>query len=271
MPLSYNRLSDDHLALLRKKVAVLLAKGAIERVPVPEEGCGCYSCYFLVPKKDKGFRPIVELLALKLFLRKEKFEMMILAQVLSASDPGDWMVALYLQDAYFHIPVLPAHRHYLLFVEGHKHFQLTMLPFGLTSAPWVFMKVIAVVVAHLCRLRVSIFLYLDDWLLRASTPQTVVFHLETTANLLHSLGFTINMLKSHLTPSQALPFIRAVLDIVQFGAYTPEKQVQYIQAMILMFLPLSCILVRKTLGLIISCTLLVTYARWHMWALQWDL
>ena len=35
--------------------------------------------------------------------------MLTLAQVLSALDLGDWMVALDLQDAYFHIPVLFSH------------------------------------------------------------------------------------------------------------------------------------------------------------------
>ncbi|KAJ1128870.1 hypothetical protein NDU88_007242 [Pleurodeles waltl] len=134
------------------------------------------------------------------------------------------MVAL--QEAYFHSPVLPAHRRYLRFVVGHKHFQFTELPFGLTSAPRRFTKVMVVVAAHLRRIGVPVVPYLDDWLLKANPPQTVVSHLQTTANLLHSLGFPINVPKSHLTPSQTLPFIKAVLDTVHFRAYPPEKRIQ---------------------------------------------
>ena len=37
----------------------------------------------------------------------------------------------------------------------------------------------------------------DDWLLKAGSPQAVATHLQTTADLLHSLGFTINVSKSH--------------------------------------------------------------------------
>ena len=77
--------------------------------------------------------------------------MLTLAQVLSALDPGDWMVALDLQDAYFHIPVLQSHRHYLRFKVGQEHFPFAMFPLGLTSAPRVFTKVMAVVAAHLRR------------------------------------------------------------------------------------------------------------------------
>ncbi|KAJ1202912.1 hypothetical protein NDU88_006707 [Pleurodeles waltl] len=257
-------LMEDHLALPRKEVTALLAKGAIERVPISEVGSGCYSRYFLIPKKNKGLCPILDLRDVNLFLKKEKFKMLTLAQVLSALDQGDWMVALDLQDAYFHIPILPSHRHYLRFKVGHEHFQFTVLPFGLTSAPRVFTKVMAVVAAHLHRSGISVFPYLDDWLLKAPTPQALVTHLQTMADLLHSLGFTINVPKSHLTPSQKLSFIGAVLDTVQYWAYPPDQRVQDIQVMIPMFRPLYWISVRQTLrllGLTASCILLVKYGR----------
>ncbi|KAJ1162206.1 hypothetical protein NDU88_002679 [Pleurodeles waltl] len=84
--------------------------------------------------------------------------------------PGPWMIGLDLQDAYFHIPALPPYRRYLEFVVGHKHFQFTVLPFGLTSAPRVFTKVMVVVAAYLRRLGVPVFAYLEDWLLKVDTP-----------------------------------------------------------------------------------------------------
>ena len=83
-------------------------------------------------------------------------------------------------------------------------------------------------------------------------------------NLLTSLGFTINVPKSRLTPSQMLPFIGAILDMMQFRAYPPERRVQDIKAMIPIFQPLSWISVRMTLmllGLLASCILLVKNGR----------
>ena len=145
--------------------------------------------------------------------------MLTLAQVLSAPDPGDWMVALDLQDAYFHMPVLQAHRCYLWFTVGQEHLQFAVFPFGLTIAPWVFIKVMAVVAAHLPQSGVPVFPYLDNWLLKTGSPQAVITHLQTTANLLHSLGFTINKPKSHLIHTQSLPFIGAILDTVHFRTY----------------------------------------------------
>ncbi|KAJ1164581.1 hypothetical protein NDU88_005017 [Pleurodeles waltl] len=51
------------------------------------------------------FTPDVRVL--NLFLKKEKFKMLTLAQVLSALDPEDWMVALALQDASIFRSCLP--------------------------------------------------------------------------------------------------------------------------------------------------------------------
>ena len=96
------------------------------------------------------------------------------AQVFFSMDPGDLMVVLDLQDAYLHIPILQSHLRCLRFQVGHKHFQFSVLPFGLTSAPRVFTKVMVVVAAHLKRLGIPVFAYLDNWLLKAGSPQTVL-------------------------------------------------------------------------------------------------
>ncbi len=47
--------------VLRKEIAVLLAKDAIEPVPPAEMRQGFYSPYFIVPKKGGGLRPILDL------------------------------------------------------------------------------------------------------------------------------------------------------------------------------------------------------------------
>ena len=102
----------------------------------------------------------------------------------------------------------------------------------------------------------------------------VAKHLQTTADLLHSLGFTFNVPKSHLIPSQMFPFIGAFLDMVQFRAFPPEQRVWDIQAIILMFQSETWVTARSALrflGLIASYILLVAHAGWHMRAQQWDL
>ena len=66
-------MSDEYLSVLFQEMQLLLSKGAIERVPDSERGGDCYSHYFLVPKKDVGLTPILDLRSPNLVLQKEKF------------------------------------------------------------------------------------------------------------------------------------------------------------------------------------------------------
>ncbi|KAJ1131499.1 hypothetical protein NDU88_009835 [Pleurodeles waltl] len=267
-------LEQEHLLLLEQEVQVLLSKGAVELVPEQERGRGCYSRYFLIPKKDGRLRPILDLRILNWFLKQEKFKMLTLAQVLLALNKEDWMVSVDLQDAYFHIPILKSHRKYLQFMVGSQHYQFAVLPFGLTSAPRVFTKVMSVVAAELRRKGIAVFPYLDDWLIKVKSPELVSHHLQSTTQLLFDLGFSVNEPKSHLEPSQRLLFIGAVLDTTLSRAFPPPQRIQDIQELVPMFRNGAVVPVLKVLrllGLFASCILLVTHARWHMRALQWCL
>lgn len=69
------------------------------------------------------------------------------------------------------IPILQTQRHFLQFMVGHEKFQFAVLPFGRTSTPWVFTKVMVAVAAHLRRSGFQSSSWLDDWLLKESrTP-----------------------------------------------------------------------------------------------------
>ncbi len=65
-PPKFNGILETSVAVrnapvLRKEIAVLLAKDAIEPVPPAEVRQGFYSPYFIVPKKGGGLRPIMYL------------------------------------------------------------------------------------------------------------------------------------------------------------------------------------------------------------------
>ncbi len=61
--------------VLHAEVMSLLVKGAVETVPPAQSESGFYSHYFLVPKKDGGLRPILDLRHLNRTLMKRPFRM----------------------------------------------------------------------------------------------------------------------------------------------------------------------------------------------------
>ncbi len=126
--------------VLRSEVMTLLEKGAIEMVPPALSESGFYSRYFLIPRKDGGLRPILDLRRLNHALMRRPFRMITLKQILSQIRTGDWFCSLDLKDAYFHIQIAPHHRRFLRFAFEGVAYQYTVLPFGLSLAPRTFTK-----------------------------------------------------------------------------------------------------------------------------------
>ena len=132
--------NSDDAHVLRAEVMTLLKKGAIEIVSPSESESGFYSRYFLVPKKDGGLRPILDLRLLNLSLMRRKFKMLTLKQILAQICPEDWFCSLDLKDAYFHIQIAPHHRRFLRFAFEGVAYQYTVLLFRLSLAPCTFTK-----------------------------------------------------------------------------------------------------------------------------------
>ena len=80
---------------------------------------------------------------------KTSFKMETLKSVIAVMRPQEWMTSVDLKDAYFHIGVVPTHRQYLRFHWLGQSYQFRALPFGMTSAPWLFTKTLAPHVAWL--------------------------------------------------------------------------------------------------------------------------
>ncbi len=128
--------------VLHAEVAVLLTKDAIEPVPPAEMKSGFYSPYFIVPKKDGGLRPILDLRVLNQALHKLPFRMLTQRRIFQCVRPFDWFAAIDLKDAYFHVLILPRHRPFLRFAFEGRAYQYKALPFGLSLSPRVFTKVV---------------------------------------------------------------------------------------------------------------------------------
>ena len=154
---------------LQQEVAALLEKEAIEEVVDPSPGF--YNRLFVVPKASGGWRPVLDVSRLNKFVLLTSFSMESPRTVMDAVCRGDWMFSVDMQDAYFHVPIHPDSRKYLRFVFRGKVFQFRALPFGLSTAPQVFTRVLCPFARWLHLLGVRILLYLDDWLVLAKSLQ----------------------------------------------------------------------------------------------------
>ncbi|VDI82659.1 Hypothetical predicted protein [Mytilus galloprovincialis] len=195
-----------------------------------------------------------------------------LSTVLNVVKQGDWAISLDLKDAYMHIPVFQKHRQYLRFcVKNSPCLQFSALPFGPTSAPRVFTKVVSVVAAHLRAQGIRLVVYLDDWFLVNQSSLMLVQDREIVLNLLVKLGFIINLKKSSLTPTQKITYIGALFHL-DLGIVMPtQERVLKLQKTVKVMNLKKHATARDflhLLGIMASCIEMIPYARLHMRPIQ---
>ena len=209
---------------LEGEVLSLLEKGAIELAPLLSQGY--YVQLFVVMKASGSWRPVIDLSLQNLKVQKTSFKMETLQSVLLSVRTGDWIVSLDLKDAYLQVPMhLDSHK-FLRFIALGKVFQFKVLCFGLSTAPQVFTRVMALVSAFLHRSGIRLRRYLNDWLIQASSREQVLLALDTVLQLCQSLGIVVNWEKSQLIPTQGMVYLGVLLDSISFRASPAQKRVE---------------------------------------------
>ena len=112
---------------------------------------------------------ILNLIDLNQFITSHHFKMDTIATVINLMRTNCFMASIDLSNAYFSIPVLHAHRHFLRFKWRDSLFQFAVLPNRLSSAPRVDTKVLKPVYAHLRQRGHITAGYIDDSFIMASS------------------------------------------------------------------------------------------------------
>ncbi|XP_061468992.1 uncharacterized protein LOC133378217 [Rhineura floridana] len=249
----------------------LLDISAIEEVPSEELFSGLYSIFFLVGKKDRSWRGVLDLKFLNQFVTHRSFRMETLMSIREAFLPPYFLSSIDLKEAYHHIPIFVSHRQLLRFCYNGHHFQYKALPFGLASAPRLFTKGMVTLVAGLRMRGLHIYPYLDDLLIRSNSFRQAQQDVRFALKFLHEHGFLINYQKSHLTPSQQLLHLGAIIDTAQqFISLSPQR-VQNITALATTLSRIrspDVMLLAKLLGMMASAIGITPWARLHSHPLQ---
>ena len=83
--------------------------------------------------------------------------------------PGDWAVSIDLKDTCLHIKYTPDPGSTYAFCFQGRILQFKVLPLGLTTAPFIFTKMIMAVAAHIRKTGSLVIQYFDDWLLHSAS------------------------------------------------------------------------------------------------------
>jgi len=269
----YTRPSPQAMLIMQEEVDGLKQKRVIIPIPPRQAREGFYSTYFTVPKKDGGLRPILNLKRFNVGVKKSTFKMETLRSIISVTHRGQWLASLDLKDAYLHVPVHQPHRKYLRFVWKGQGYEFQALPFGLSTAPRAFTKILAPLIAHLRMQGVILYAYLDDILLVALSHRELSRSVLVAAEFLSDMGFIINMTKSEPNPTQDLVYIGARFRTDLGLVFLPDTRLQALVACARTFLLVGQYRTAhqylRLIGLMAACLEVVRYARLAMRPIQW--
>lgn len=202
-------LKPEFTIFIDQEVSRLLAMGAISETNSTKVFC---SPLGVVPKKNGKLRLITDMRVLNTYLATPKFRYEGLQHLAQMLEPGDWHTTIDLKDGFFHAQVHPRHRHLLGFRWRGRTYTYNVFPFGLQSSPWVFSRLVAVVVKILRARGHRVLAYVDDIILLERSQEACKRLTRETLELLLSLGWHINWEKSSLVPSQSSTFLGLLVD-----------------------------------------------------------
>ena len=136
------------------------------------------------------------------------------------------MAKLDLKDAYFSISIAEKHRKFLQFYWRNQLLQFTCLPFGLSSTPYVFTKLLRPVLTFLRDKGIRCLMYLDDMLILGRTAMELNHNFELVKPLLTSLGFLVNEDKSVPYPTQELQFLGFLINSKRMTLAVTDKKIK---------------------------------------------
>lgn len=216
--------SQSEQLQIGRQLDTLLASGAIEKC-CHERG-EWVSKIFLVPKPDGSSRLILNLKGLNEYVKTEHFKLEDWKVAKRLISPNSFMATIDLKDAYHLVPVSKIHRKMLRFSFMNVCYEYTCLPFGLSSAPYVFTKLMKPVMAFLRKKGHISVIYIDDILVIGSSLTNCQASLDETCALLLNLGFLINQKKSIMIPSQRCKYLGFIYDSREMLMELPENKVQ---------------------------------------------
>ena len=238
-----------HHPVIQKEVDELLAKGAIEP---SSGGTGFYFSMFLVPKCTGSLRPILNLKHFNHYMHIPSFKMLTFKHVQQLIQHGDYAFSIDLQDAYLHVPIVKQHHHFLRFVWSNVPYQWGVLPFGLATAPRVFMSLTKPIL-FLCHCKgLHIVIYLDDILVLIHSKWVGKRAQLFLCSLLVHLGLHINFSKSDLCLSWTFMFLGLCWDTVHMLVSLPPDKLADIQQLALSLLWTLHVTVHKVMYFLVK-------------------
>ena len=175
-------------------------------------------------------RLILDLRFINKHLWKQSIKFEDLKVALNYLEKGHFMFSFDIKSGYHHELIFPSHQFFLGFSWFYKgktrYFCFRVLPFGLSSAPYIFTKLFRPLVAYWRQQGIHIVVYLDGGLGEAPSYQVALDHsTKVKSDLVHS-GFVPNSEKSIWVPTLVIDWLGFTIDLFQGLLFILGKKIK---------------------------------------------
>lgn len=224
-----NKSARAHREFVEAEIGKLMEKGCISEV---KEKPLVINPLTVADNKEK-LRLVLDCRHVNPHLYKNKFKYEADEVAKDILKKGDKIFGFDLKSAYHHIEIFEQHRKYLglawEFDSGRRYFVFNVLPFGISTAGYIFTKVTRTLIKHWRSKGENIIMFLDDGIGGASEMgKAKAFSLEVQKDL-QELGFLIAEEKCVWEPQSSLTWLGLRWDMTEGKVFITEKRIEKLQ------------------------------------------
>ena len=198
-----NRSARDNGTFVSDEIDKLLKKGCISEV---DERPMCVNPLTVAFNRNGKARLVLDCRDINSHLIQFRFQYEDVSVAKQIFQKGDFLFTFDLKSAYHHIEIFEDHKTYLGFSwvgDGlTRYYQFNVLPFGLATAPYIFTKIIKVLLTYWRSMGHKIIMFLDDGLAGCSNFEDSLAFSKFVQTSLADFGFLIAHEKCVWQPSQ---------------------------------------------------------------------
>ena len=217
-----NRSALHNAEFVTSEVSELLNRDCITEVSFQPYICSPLS----VAENRNKKRLILDLSRLNKYVKYDRIKLEDWKMALDYFEQGCFCIKFDLKSGYHHIDIAKNFQKFLGFQWNNKYYCYTVLPFGLSSAPFIFTKSPRPVVKFLRKNGIKIVLYLDDGLVFAPTKNQCNLDSTIIQKTLSETGLLVNFEKSEFTPTQVIEWLGITWNARLFSISIPDRRIE---------------------------------------------
>ena len=234
-----------HREFVNEAVESLLSNRCIIKVRESPHLCNPLS---VVANSAGKLRLVLNLKYLNKFLHVISFKYEDLHTAALMFEKGEYMFKFDLKSGYHHVDVHPDYHKFLGFqweIKGVlNYFVFTVLPFGLSTACYLFTKLLRPLIRYWRGHGLKAIIYLDDGIVAVQGFERALHESMLVKGDLEKAGLVVNVEKSEWTPSNSIEWLGFLIDLSKGEFAIPEDKIRALKTRLLEIQSVRCVQAR---------------------------